>query len=124
MIYYDPDSNYFYDSALFGARQIDGVDNPDCRLPPNASPVSDVRLSELRVGLSTGKMLGNDGNGDPLLVDPPEPQGGAKIKSQIQALEKSISDRRMREAVLGDADAIAYITDVNKQIATLREQLS
>ncbi|OEJ64647.1 hypothetical protein [Magnetovibrio blakemorei] len=47
-------------------------------------------------------------------------QARRDAEAAILALEASISDRRQREAVLGDAVALAFIQDVEAQIAALR----
>lgn len=41
-------------------------------------------------------------------------------KAQITALEEQVTARRLREAALGDAAALAFIQDVDNQIAALR----
>ncbi len=50
--------------------------------------------------------------------------GNDLIYSQIEELEITITERRKREALLGDEDAITFITDVNSQIEELRSQLT
>lgn len=45
------------------------------------------------------------------------------ILQQIINLENSISERRKREALLGDTLAIAFIQDIENQIIQLRNQL-
>lgn len=44
------------------------------------------------------------------------------IKQQIQALEAQITDRRIREAILGSDSG--WLRDINNQIAALRAQLT
>lgn len=46
-----------------------------------------------------------------------------EIKEQIVALEKQVTDRNIRDAILGDEWAINKITQIESQIAELREQL-
>lgn len=48
----------------------------------------------------------------------------AIILAQIFDLERSVSERRKHEAIIGDADAIAFIKDIREQIAALRVSLS
>jgi hypothetical protein len=43
------------------------------------------------------------------------------VEKQIKSLEESVTDRRYREAVLGIDNG--WLTDLNAQIKTLREQL-
>lgn len=45
------------------------------------------------------------------------------ILGQIEELEKSITERNMRGAILGDSFAINKITETEAQIAQLRTQL-
>lgn len=44
-----------------------------------------------------------------------------KITCDIVKFENEITPRRMREAMLGNKDSIAFIEDIEKQIKKLRE---
>lgn len=51
----------------------------------------------------------------------PEPDPNAGIDTQILALEKEVTDRRLREALLTEAGK-AWLAAVDSQIETLRTQ--
>lgn len=53
---------------------------------------------------------------------PIEPQEEV-IKKQILELEKQITDRNLRNAILGDKFALNKITEIEEQIAELRRQI-
>lgn len=53
----------------------------------------------------------------------PEPTPREKVVSQIESLEKSITDRNIRAALLGDEYALNKITEIEAQIEELRKQL-
>ena len=53
---------------------------------------------------------------------PQKPQREA-ILEQIEALEKTITDRNIRGAVIGDSFAINKINEIESQISQLRQQL-
>jgi len=52
---------------------------------------------------------------------PPAPEPNAVIDARIQALEASVTQRRLREAALTEAGK-AWLADVDAQIAVLRAQ--
>jgi len=52
---------------------------------------------------------------------PPAPAPNAAIDAQIQALEATVTQRRLREAALTEAGK-AWLADVDAQIAALRAQ--
>lgn len=53
---------------------------------------------------------------------PAEPDQTSTVQSQISALEAKVTQRRLREAVLTPEGA-TWLTDIENQIATLREGL-
>ena len=53
----------------------------------------------------------------------PVPTHDEIIKQQIQNLEQSITDRNIRNAILGDNFAINKINEIEEQIEELRKQL-
>ena len=61
-------------------------------------------------------------NGELVPVDPPAQ--ARDIKCEIAELEGRVTARRLREAVLGDEDAITFIENIETQIAGLRELLA
>ena len=55
---------------------------------------------------------------------PPEPTVKDPALIKIHELETQVTARRAREATLGDAESIAFIKDINDQIAIERAKLS
>ena len=53
---------------------------------------------------------------------PEQPQDEV-IKNQIAELEKQITERNLRGAILGDEFALNKITQIEEQIAELRKEL-
>lgn len=92
-------------------------------IPADAVEITEAEHAALLEGQSSGKIITADKNGKPVLSDPLPPSSNDVIKSQIADLEKSVSDRRLREAVLTEAGA-AWLADVNAQIEVLRAQLT
>lgn len=56
-----------------------------------------------------------------VVINPPAPE--PTIQDQIEALEAQITDRNIRASILGDEFAINKITQIEAQIAELRQQL-
>ena len=53
----------------------------------------------------------------------PQKSHNDEIKDQIEALEKQITERNMRGAILGDQFALTKISEIEAQIADLRRRL-
>lgn len=63
------------------------VDNPDCRLPSDAKPITDARHAELMAAQAAGQMLVAGDDGLPVAVDRPGPTtadlwAAHKVKAQ------------------------------------------
>lgn len=164
MKYYSKTTGGFYPEDVYGAREmqipdpawqrptieVDGqavpddaavqptitVPNPDCKIPEDAVPVSDDDYHALFAAQSEGKVIKADENGHPVAAEP-EVSHNDGIKSQIAALEASVTERMRQEALCGITEAIddrgspfdgmtalQAIASVRQQIAALRSQLA
>lgn len=146
--YYSKSTGGFYSDEMHGARQIEipdpawvrptievdgqavpdetavqptvAVPNPDCKIPVDAVPVSDEDYHALLAAQSGGKVIQADENGHPIAAEP-EVSHNDGIKSQIIALESTVTARRLREAIIGTDGG--WLQNLNSQIASLRAQL-
>jgi len=78
----------FYAEEIHGARTIEGVLNPGCKIPADAVEITDERHAELLAEQSGGKVIIHDAAGLPFAVDPPPPtkeQRKAGIQRQLEA---------------------------------------
>mgnify|MGYP005995180473 CR=1 FL=1 len=105
--YFSPSTLAFYDDRIFGARQIAAaqtareikagkrpkmIDNPDCKLPSDAIPISDDEHRALMDHVAQGKTLGVK-SGRPIAVD------------QERSTEELLAARRrLRDRLLADSD--------------------
>lgn len=71
-----------------------------------------------------GVAIGDIENGDGTFSRPPQPEPEPPtIAEQIGELERSVTQRNLRGAALGDSFAIAKIQSIENQIAVLRSEL-
>jgi hypothetical protein len=68
------------------------VTNPDCLIPEDAVEISAGFHAELLAGESEGKVIAWDGDGYPVLVDPPPPGD-----EELAAVERVWRDQRLSE---------------------------
>lgn len=108
----------FYSKSTGGfySREIHG-DN----MPADAVEITAEKHAALLDGQSLGKRITTDSEGRPVLSDPPAPTESQITLGKIAALEATVTDRRIREAVLG-VDA-GWLRALNDEIATLRARL-
>ncbi len=109
-MFYSKTTGGFYDAAIHG-------DN----IPADAVEITIEEHAALLDGQRQGKLITADGDGRPVLQDPPPITGNALILSQIATLEATISERRKREAILGTDNG--WLAGIEAQIAALRAQL-
>ena len=69
-----------------------------------------------------GKILSADANGYPILVDPSPPSESDLAKKQIAEIEASITDRRLREAMLSTTGK-SWLSARDAEIAALRAKI-
>lgn len=87
----------------------------------DAVKISADEHSALLQGEPDGKLIAPDKQGRPVLIDK-APQGKAEAAlSKIREIELTITDRRIREAVLG-LDT-GWLAEVNAKIAALRGEM-
>ena len=74
--------------------------------------------------LPAGSVQINDEEAEAIRIanTPPPLTGNALLASQISALEATITDRRLREAILGVDKG--WLSNVNAQIASLRASMT
>jgi hypothetical protein len=85
------------------------VDNPACRIPVDAVPISKERHLELLDGQSAGQLIREDAQGHPILVDLPAP-----TDEQLTAAERAW---RFRE-LLGTDQLVARHRDEHEEGAS------
>ena len=106
MIYFSKTTNGFYTTEIHGSK-----------MPTDVVEITEATHQSLLAGQTAGKRISGDANGNPVLVA----VDGPSVQQQIDTLERSITPRRLREAVLtGDH---TFITGVETQIVALRAQL-
>jgi hypothetical protein len=109
-MFYSATTGGFYTAEIHG-------DN----IPADAVEITAEEHAALLDGQRQGKLITADGDGRPVLQDPPPITGNALILSQIATLESTISERRKREAILGTDNG--WLAGIEAQIAALRAQL-
>ena len=108
--------------------EIDGemVAQPDLITPqpPIITPVDPIMVDPRWIPPSDCELIQSDigGVGDTWPLPTPVVNPNDNILSQIRVLEASITDRRIREAVLAIDNG--WLLNVNNQIAALRAQLT
>lgn len=108
----------FYDSITCGFYSSDFHEV----IPLTAVEISEEEYNLLLDGQSAGLIISLDKDGRPALIEP-EVNPYAELKRQIHVLETQQTPRRLREAALGDEDSLAFLSDLDMQIAALRAQL-
>lgn len=111
MIKYSPSTNGFYFDEFI----------PN-EIPKDLIELSDEEYKNLYLGLSEGKIISLDEKTNKLkLSEPSQKSEDELIKFEILKLEYSITQRRLREAILGVDNG--WLADVESKIAALREKL-
>lgn len=86
-------------------------------MPPDVVEVSEADYLALLAGQAEGKVIRPSSKGAPLLAAPSPPSA----TSQILAIEATITNRRLREALLGTDGG--WLKSADDQIAALRASL-
>ncbi|MFZ6727326.1 hypothetical protein ACO0K2_17680 [Undibacterium sp. MH2W] len=116
MKFYSKSARGFFDSDVHGKV-----------IPEDAVEITDEEHQSLLAGQASGKTIGHEETGKPILIDPKpmtdaqiKDRDNAKVIAQIKALELG-SHRALREALLGiGAEKLKQIDD---QIVDLRKQI-
>ena len=108
--FYSPNTGGFYLEAVHG-------DN----MPLDVVEVSDEEHAALMAGQATGKLIQANEQGLPVLIDLPAPSAADVVRQSIAVLEATVTQRRIREAVLGTDNG--WLQNVESQIVALRAQL-
>jgi hypothetical protein len=101
----------------FYATQIHGDS-----IPADAVEITAEEHAALLAGQSSGKVITADAEGRPCLAEPAPLTPNQITLGKIAELEASVTDRRIREAVLGIDNG--WLANVNAQIDALRNNLS
>lgn len=109
-LFYSQSTGGFYDDAIHKT------------MPDDVVSITVEEWQALLAAQATGQVIQADSNGNPVAVAPPAPTADQVIKNQIAALEATVTQRRVREAVLGTDSG--WLAGVNTQIATLRATLT
>lgn len=110
-MYYSQATRGFYDSAIHG----DFV-------PADSLEITADEHISLLEAQSVGKMIVPSKEGKPQAVTLPQPSQYELTLAKITALEQSVTDRRVREAVLG-VDG-GWLKDLDARITALRGKLT
>ena len=108
---------YSTQTGGFYSRKIHG-DN----IPSDAVEITTEQYSALLEGQSYGKIISADENGYPILIDPIPPSESDIAKQQIAEIEASITDRRLREAMLSPTGK-SWLAERDTEIAALRAKI-
>lgn len=91
------------------------------KIPEDAVEITEEEYAELLDGQSSGKIISAGNSGKPFLSDPPGPTQSDLALTQIRDLESKITNRRLREAVLGIDEG--WLAETNERILKLRLEL-
>ena len=92
------------------------------KIPSDAIEITTEQYSALLEGQSYGKIISADENGYPILIDPVPPSESDIARQQISEIEASITDRRLREAMLSTTGK-SWLADRDAEIAALRAKI-
>ena len=88
---------------------------------PTPAPGECAHIEECDPEVQPGWTWTPEGITPPEPPEPSEPDPNAEIDAQITALEATVTQRRLREAVL-TSEGAAWLADLEAQIAALRAQ--
>lgn len=90
--------------------------------PDDLVKISDEVYNFVCANKPLDKILSADKNGYPILVDPAPPSESDIAKRQIAEIEASITDRRLREAMLSTTGK-SWLSERDSEIAALRAKI-
>jgi len=91
-------------------------------IPADAVEITQEEYRSLLAGQAAGKRISADADGKPILTDPDPLTPNQITISQIVALESTVTERRIRESVLGIDDG--WLQSLNDKIVALRVDLT
>jgi hypothetical protein len=106
--YFSKSSGGFYNTAVQSV------------MPSDVVTVSDEQYKALLQAQEQGKLIQADADGNPQAVVYPPLTGNALIQSQIDVLEKTVTQRRIREAIAAIDNG--WLLNITSQISALRSQ--
>ncbi|OWY32207.1 hypothetical protein [Herbaspirillum aquaticum] len=109
-MFFSKSTNGFYDPKI----NLDGM-------PEDAIEIGDDVYRQLLDGQAAGKIISADENGFPILLDAAPISAREVVLAQILALEATVTQRRLRDAILGTDGG--WLKDVESKIAALRAKL-
>jgi hypothetical protein len=109
---------YFFtkNPVAFYVKEISGD-----AIPEDAVEITEEEHAALLVGQAAGKVISGDAEGRPILIDQAAPSGQAVAMAAIMALEATVTQRRLRDAILGTDGG--WLKDVEAKISVLRSKL-
>jgi hypothetical protein len=111
-MFYSPTKQGFYNKQIHGDS-----------IPADAVEITEERHAELMAAQSSGLIIVPDDIGHPIAIDPPELSKSEAVRLEISKLEKQITARRLREAVL-TTDGADWLSEMDAKIVALRQQVS
>lgn len=110
---YSMDTGGFYDSFIHGDK-----------IPNDAIDESNWKFTYINLlnGQSKGMCIIADENGCPILVDPAPPSESDIARKQIAEIESTITNRRLREAMLSTTGK-SWLSARDSEIAALRAKI-
>ena len=90
--------------------------------PDDMVEISDEIYGNVCANRPVDKILSADENGFPILVDHAQPSESDIAKQQIAEIEATITDRRLREAMLSTTGK-AWLSARDSEIAALRTKI-
>ena len=110
-MFYSESTGGFYAAAIHG-------DN----IPSDAVEIAAEEHAALLAGQSAGRRIIADEKGFPILVDPAPPSESDIVIKQIIEIESTITDRRLREAMLSTTGK-SWLSARDSEIAALRAKI-
>ncbi|WP_284076241.1 hypothetical protein [Herbaspirillum aquaticum] len=109
-MFFSKSTNGFYDPKI----NIDGM-------PEDAIEIGDDVYRQLLDGQAAGKIISANDKGSPILLDAAPVSAREAVLAQISALEATVTQRRLRDAILGTDSG--WLKNIEAEIAVLRAKL-
>lgn len=108
----------------FSKSTLGFYDNPKNykNAPDDLVEISDAVYKSVCSNRPVDKILSADEKGFPILIDPVPPSESDIARQQIAEIESTITDRRLREAMLSTTGK-SWLADRDAEIAALRAKI-